>query len=70
MVTSGIRIGTPAVGLQWQLGLARAHLPVTAFALSLKLVVMPLVAWSLVIASGLGGLAADVAVFEAAMVRN
>ncbi len=56
-----------AVGLQWQLGLARAHLPVTAFALSLKLVVMPLVAWSLVIASGLGGLAADVAVFEAAM---
>lgn len=56
-----------AVGLQWRLGLARHHLPVTGFALVVKLVALPLVAWAFVTLAGFSGLAADVAIFEAAM---
>jgi len=56
-----------AVGLQWRLALPRRYLPVIGLALGLKLVAMPLVAWSFVQLTGLGGLAGDTAIFEAAM---
>lgn len=56
-----------AVGLQWRLALPRRFLPTTTFALTIKLVAMPLVAWAFVAVTGLGGAAGDVAVFEAAM---
>ncbi len=56
-----------AIGLQWKLGLDRADLGQTAFALGAKLVVAPAVAALLVFVTHAEGLAAEVSILESAM---
>jgi predicted permease len=56
-----------AVGLQWRLALPAADRAPFAAALSLKVLVSPLVAWALVKALGAHGLAADATILEAGM---
>lgn len=56
-----------AVGFQLQFRFARDELTPMAIALSIKLVLMPFVAWSLWYGFGRSGLVVDVSVFQAAM---
>lgn len=56
-----------AVGLQWRLVLPRSVLPPLGFALTAKLVALPLAALGLCYLLGLEGLPAQVSVFEAGM---
>lgn len=56
-----------AVGLQWRLAMAKGRRAPLAFALAVKLALLPLAAYGLTRAFGLDGLVAKVTVFEAGM---
>lgn len=56
-----------AIGLQWRFAMEREVLGKAGFALGLKLVLGPALAWAFATSMGVDGLAADVAIVEAGM---